>query len=298
MKQSIRLALISALTLVLCFVPGKYTFADSVSVKPFLAFGADLSTKEKAQVMKQFGITNEELADYQTITVTNKEEHQYLDEYLASKVIGTRALSSVMIEEADAGSGIEVETHNISFCSKEMYTNALVTAGISDAKVTVAGPFPISGTAALVGAMKAYGEMTGEGVDEASSDAATNELVATSELANDIGKEKAAQFVALLKDKVVSGDLTSEDEIKNAIDDAEKELGVTIDDENNTITGIAKFGTNIKKLKPECGTAKDCIVTPTMGVWTDFSQPRQYTVISGNRQVKKTYTVTITLQGE
>ena len=51
----------------------------------------------------------------QTITVTNKEEHQYLDEYLASKVIGTRALSSVMIEEADAGSGIEVETHNISF---------------------------------------------------------------------------------------------------------------------------------------------------------------------------------------
>ena len=68
--------------------------------------------------------------------------------------------------------------------------------------------------------------------------------------------------------------------------------GVTIDDENNTITGIAIPGTNIKKLKP------DCIVTPTMGVWTDFSQPRQYTVISGNRQVKKTYTVTITLQGE
>ena len=66
--------------------------------------------------------------------------------------------------------------------------------------MTVAGPFPISGTAALVGAMKAYGEMTGEGVDEASSDAATNELVATSELANDIGKEKAAQLVALLKD--------------------------------------------------------------------------------------------------
>ena len=59
MKQSIRLALVSALALVLCLVPGKYTFADSVSVKPFLAFGADLSTKEKAQVMKQFGITNE-----------------------------------------------------------------------------------------------------------------------------------------------------------------------------------------------------------------------------------------------
>lgn len=74
--------------------------------------------------------------------------------------------------------------------------------------------------------------------------------------------------------------------------------GAVIDDENNTITGIAKFGTNLTKLKPECGTAKDCIVTPNMGVWTDFTQPRQYTVISGNRKVQKTYTVTITLQGE
>lgn len=71
-----------------------------------------------------------------------------------------------------------------------------------------------------------------------------------------------------------------------------------IDDDNNTITGIAKFGTNIKSVKPQCGVAKDCIVTPSMGVWTDFSQPREYTVISGNRQVKKTYTISITVQGE
>ena len=81
-------------------------------------------------------------------------------------------------------------------------------------------------------------------------------------------------------------------------DDRDVLVSSTISDENNTITGIARFGTNLTKLKPECGTAQDCIVTPTMGVWTDFSTPRQYTVISGNRKVKKTYTVTITLQGE
>ena len=62
---------------------------------------------------------------------TNAEEHKYLDTYLDKSVIGTRALSSVKIEEADAGAGITVETHNISFCTEEMYTNALVTAGIS-----------------------------------------------------------------------------------------------------------------------------------------------------------------------
>lgn len=40
--------------------------------------------------------------------------------------------------------------------------------------------------------------------------------------------------MALLKDKVVSGDLTSEDEIKDAINEAEKELNVSIDDEMKT----------------------------------------------------------------
>lgn len=225
--------LLGFLALMMCVVPARLAEADSVpvSVKPFIAFGADLTSKEKAEVLKQLGITEEELADYETTEVTNKEEHEYLDEYLASRVIGTRALSSVMIEEADAGSGIQVETHNISFCSKEMYTNALVTAGISDARVTVAGPFQISGTAALVGAMKAYGIMTGEEIGEEKSDAATNELVLTSELGDSIGKEEAAQFVALLKDKVVSDKLSSEEEIRDAIEEAEKELNLNISDD-------------------------------------------------------------------
>lgn len=218
------------MALILCLFPVNISKADSAEVKPFIAFGADLSAKEKKAVLNQLGITEAELADYETITVTNADEHEYLDEYLASSVIGRRALSSVMIEEADAGSGIEVETHNISFCTKEMYTNALVTAGIEDAKVTVAGPFNISGTAALVGAMKAYGTMTGEDVDEDKSDAATNELVVTGELGDAIGKDEAAQFVATLKNKVLSEDLSSEEDIQKAIDETAEQFDVTISD--------------------------------------------------------------------
>ena len=47
-----------------------------------------------------------------------------------------------------------------------MYKNALATAGISDANIIVAGPFELSGTAALVGILKAYKDMTGEEVDD------------------------------------------------------------------------------------------------------------------------------------
>jgi len=65
-----------------------------------------------------------------------------------------------------------------------------------------------------------------------------------------------------------------------------------------TVTAIAKFGTNMKHVKPYCSLATDAKLEPAMGDWTDFSQPRQYTVISGNRQVRKTYTITVTVQGQ
>jgi hypothetical protein len=71
-----------------------------------------------------------------------------------------------------------------------------------------------------------------------------------------------------------------------------------IDETSATVTAVAKFGTNLKHVKPNCSIVADAILQPTMGAWIDFSQPRQYTVISGNRQVKKTYTITVTLEGE
>lgn len=71
-----------------------------------------------------------------------------------------------------------------------------------------------------------------------------------------------------------------------------------IDTVECTVTGTAKFGTNIQHVKPYCSLVTDAKLMPAMGDWVDFSQPRQYTVISGNREVKKTYTITIKVQGQ
>ena len=110
---------------------------DAVLDRPYVALGADLKESERATVLKLLGITEEELKDYDVITVTNEDEHQYLDEYLEASVIGTRALSSVMVVGKDAGNGINVNTSNISYCTPGMYRNALITAGVEDA-----GRFP------------------------------------------------------------------------------------------------------------------------------------------------------------
>lgn len=235
---------------------GAVVKADSIDVKPYIAFGADLNSSQKSKVMELMGVAEAELADYETIEVTNEDEHNYLDAYLDKSVIGTRALSSVKIEEADAETGITVEVHNISFCTEEMYTNALVTAGISDAKVTVAAPFSISGTAALVGAMKAYGTMTGEEVDSDNADAATNELVLTGELGDSIGKDEAAKLVALVKNKVLTEGLDSEEEIMDAIDDASQELNLNLTSEqksklSNLMKKIGDLDLDVDKLKSQ-----------------------------------------------
>ena len=123
--------------------------------KPYLSLGADLTSSEKQTVYQLLGVDSDDLDKYGISTVTNQEEHKYLDSYVSSSAIGTRALSSVLIEKGEKGSGIQVETKNITYCTEGMYQNALATAGAKDIKVTVAGPTQISGTAALVGAIKA-----------------------------------------------------------------------------------------------------------------------------------------------
>ena len=187
--------------------------ADAVETTSYISFGADLSEKEKSTVMGLLDISEAELDNYEVVEVTNDEEKKYLGDYLSANVIG---------------SGIGVETKNITYCTAGMYSNALITAGIEDADVVVAGPFNISGTAALVGAMKAYSAMTGEEFDQEKADAATNELVDTAELAKEIGPEEAEQLVALAKQKVISGELKSTEDIEKAIEEAAKSLDISL----------------------------------------------------------------------
>lgn len=132
------------------------------SDKPYLALGADLSEDQKNTVLSLMGIDPAQLGNYDVVTVSNSEEHQYLDAYIPSSQIGSKSWSSVVIVKKEKGNGINISTKNISYCTVGMYKNALVTAGIEDADIIVAGPKNISGTAALVGVFKAYQEMTGK----------------------------------------------------------------------------------------------------------------------------------------
>ena len=213
---------------------------DAVIDKPYVALGADLKESERAKVLELLGVTEAELKDYDVVTITNEDEHKYLDSYLDAGVIGTRALSSVMVVGKEAGNGINVNTNNISYCTSGMYRNALITAGVEDADITVAGPFSISGTAALVGAIKAYETMTGEEGPEVNLDAANNELVITGEIVESVGDpEKVEQLMALVKQEVAEGAVSGSEDIKNLVKQAADELEIRLSDEDrDKITGL------------------------------------------------------------
>lgn len=208
---------------------GEVTEPITKEDKPYLALGANLTEAQQATVLELLGINPAELGDYDVIYVTNEEEHQYLGEYVSADKIGTRSLSSVLIVKREKGNGINITTKNISYCTIGMYKNALITAGITDADVIVAGPTPISGTAALVGALKAYSAMTGEEVSEESIDAALNELVLTGDIAGILGdSETAEELLAYLKQVIIENGLETEEDMQEAIEDACDEFGITL----------------------------------------------------------------------
>ncbi len=233
--------------------------------KPYLALGANLNEEQKHTVLSLMGIDPASLDQYQVVTVTNEEEHQYLDEYLDASIIGTRALSSVVIVKRDKGDGIHISTKNISYCTIGMYKNALATAGLEDADVIIAGPFPLSGTAALIGAMKAYADMEDTQIDTQSLDAAMNEIVVTGELNESLGEDvKTEEFIAYVKQRVVEGGLKSRDKIEEVIAKACDQFEISLNEnEKEQITALMqKIGSldiDVDSLLEQAGSIYDSI---------------------------------------
>lgn len=230
-----------------------FTFMWSMTVcaetadKPVIALGADLSADQRATVLSLMGVTEEDLVNYTVITITNADEHKYLDSYVDPAVIGTRALSSVMVTPAEAGHGVMVTTQNINYCTTGMYRNALLTAGVEDADIMVVGPSQISGTAGLIGAVKAYEQVSGEPISDETLDTAMNELVTTGELVTkSASDEEVEALIAYIKAKLAAGELETEDDIRKAIKEGEQKFGVSLDESEEQ--QIVDFMLKIKKL--------------------------------------------------
>ena len=191
------------------------------------AVGNDLTAFQKGVVYDYFGIQEGSVAE---LTVTIDDERAALSGVVPAKRMGSRSISSVYIKELDAGAGIRVDTHNITWVTAEMYMAALDTAGVDDASVIVAAPTGVSGTAALTGIYKCYEDITGTALSDLAKDAANEELVRTGELAELLGSEQALEFMAELKKALAESQNMSDDELRQIIRDTAVELEIELSD--------------------------------------------------------------------
>ena len=218
-----------------------------------VALGADLSAEQRATVLELMELTEADLEQCTVITITNDMEHRYLDDYIDPAVIGTKSLSSVVLRKAEKGSGVLVTTKNINYCTTGMYRNALLTAGLEDTEVLVVAPSKLSGTAALIGAVKAYEQTSGEVVSDKVLDTAMDELITTGEIAEGENAEVIEELIAFVKAKLAAGELESEEDIKDVIEEGEEKFQVTLSEEEkqmilDVMNKIKELGLDPEKL--------------------------------------------------
>lgn len=230
------------LMLVLMFASPIHSFADVSEGDMIITLGENLSDQQKNMLLAEMNAPN----DAQIITVSNQEEHQYLGNYVAKSLIGTKAISSSATTIAPKGSGISVKTNNITWVTNEMFVNALITAGVKDAKIYITAPVAVSGTAALTGIIKAYEISADKTIPEAVKQAANQEMVETAKLGDSIGEKNAAALIAKVKSEMAKNKPQNDEELRKMIEHAAKELSVNLNE--NEMQRLIDFFNKLKGL--------------------------------------------------
>lgn len=197
-------------------------------------YGVALDDKKQEQMNDVFGIKAGD-ANTNFSSVNGKD----LEKYLGYEAPDGNMISSVYIKYLPDNSGIKVNIStpaNITQITNGQYTNAAITAGITDADIFVASPTPVTGESALVGVYKAL-EEKGQEIDPQRAKVAQEELETVTEIAKenkdkiDFDPKELDKLVIEVKQKLAShkeetGQSASTEQIGIYINDALKNLNL------------------------------------------------------------------------
>ncbi|MGI6679602.1 MAG: DUF1002 domain-containing protein [Dehalobacterium sp.] len=212
-----------------------------------VSLGADLTSAQKSQMLEQFGVSDQGI-DIIEVSIHDVEKH--LKGIATKEKIGTKAISSAHVKLLPEGEGLAVSTHNITWVTNEMYANAMVTAGVKDARVTVAAPFDVTGTTALTGIMLAFEEATGKKLSTSAKETANEELFVTEDISQDIGKDDAVKLIQNVKKEITQQKIKTPEDMRQVILNIAQELGLNLSEEQinqilNLMEKISKLDLNV-----------------------------------------------------
>ena len=215
--------------------------------KDDIIYGVALDSQQRKIVDNAVGISAEE---YNVETVNGAD----LKKYLGYATEDYNMISSIVVKRLEKGSGIRVMIKtpgNINQITEAQYTNAAITAGLTDAEIFVASPKPVTGESALVGVYKSE-ELHGKDLDPERTKTAQDELKTVIEVSKEnennpeFDSKKLDKAVIEVKEKLAdykeeNGQTASIDEITNYIIDALK--NVDMDDvlSNNNINVLVNY---------------------------------------------------------
>lgn len=214
-----------SLTAVLSLSSLGLVFADGARV---VTLGSNLTQEQKDTMLKYFGVNKDEVV---ILEVNNQEERKYLQGVASEAQLGKKTYSCAYVEPTKSGSGINVKTANITWATPAMVATTLSTAGLTDADVVIAANFPVSGTGALTGIMKAFEDATGKPLEEDKKELASEELITTGDLGDDIGQDKATGIVNDVKTEIIKNNTKDTVQIAETINNVVNNYNVTLTDE-------------------------------------------------------------------
>ncbi|MCM3129756.1 DUF1002 domain-containing protein [Paenibacillus sp. MER 78] len=267
LRKLMAILLIPALILLsMCIAPA--ASADAVEGDVIVILGEDLTTAQKEQVLADLDAP----ADTMTIQVTNEEEHKYLGSHMSKAQIGSKALSSAKIVIGKPGSGVSATSNHINWVTNDMYLNAMITAGVKDAHVSITAPFDVSGTAALTGIIKAYETTTDTEIPEEQKQVANEEIVKTAQLSDSIGAEETTTLMTNIKEELAQNQPETREEMQTLIINIANNLNITIPEAQ--LTGLVDLFMNMKDANVNWNAVGDQLEQAKQQ-FTDFIESEQ-----------------------
>lgn len=235
-------------------------YADGANV---VTLGTNLSAEQKQIVLDYFGVKENEVV---ILEVNNQEERKYLEGVATEAQLGTRTYSCAYVQPTSKGNGLNVKTVNLSYVTSSMIASTLTTCGITDANVIAMTPLSggVSGTGALTGIMKAFEDATGEPLDETKKEIASEELVITGDLGQDIGQDKATGVINDIKTEIIKNNTQDTIQIADTINNVTNNYNITLTPEQqqqleSLMTKVAEQDYDYKEMKDALNSVKDVV---------------------------------------
>lgn len=205
---------------------------ESPAGETIVVYGDALTSDQKEQTRRLLEVTDpDEVKEY---TVTGQDIANYIGGDPNSNMY-----SSAKITRQEEGQGLTINIvtpENITEVTKEMYANALLTAGVENATVDVVSPVQVTGTSALSGIYKAYDE-EGVELDKERMELANEELDVATDLSEKEGmdEDKVSELLAEIKKEIAEQNPATKEDVERIIQEQLDKLEISLSEEDRQI---------------------------------------------------------------